>query len=159
MACRYRRKALLLTATALLAAAVLWLVLPGRLSPLEQSLVGTWCAIGDPRPLVLDLCPDRSCQLRKLNDDTIGPGRYALAGKWHIKGGVLVCDWGSGWEALSPVRAVPGGPSFGGVQLPALQWRPPRGGQVVEVTAEGVTVRGPDGTLRTRSRYKETDSK
>lgn len=158
-----RRRALLLATLALLLAALLWSLLPTRLSRLEQSIVGSWwTAYGSSRDttFVLEFRPDRSCVQRKLDGSEMGPGLDSLAGKWKVKDGILVCDWRRGSEAVVPVRVIPAGVALGQVPLPSLHWVHAQGmGQIVGVTADELVLQWPDGTLETYKRYGEPGGK
>ena len=140
MAQRYKRKVPLLVAVALLAAALWWL-LPARLSPLEQSLVGSGRCMYEVGPCVLDMRPDRSFQFRRVDGKEIGPGLYSQEGKWHAANGVLVFDSRSARQTLFPVEIVAGGTGPGGVPLPGLRRLRPGEVEVIGLTDNELTVR------------------
>ena len=159
MARRHKRKVLLLAA-ALLAAVALGLLMPARLSPLEQSVVGSWRFTDDVGSYALDLSPDRGYQFRRQDGQEIGPGLYALEGKWHIKGGVLVCDWRSRRQALLPVTVAAASSGSGGVRLPDLRWLRPEELEVIVVTGNELTLRPRHGGQpRNWKRYERPDIK
>jgi hypothetical protein len=150
---------LVLLMAALLLAGVWRYHTRARLTPLEQSIVGSWRATyGPPRnaAFILDFRPDRTCLQRRADGSAMGHGVHSLGGTWHVKDGVLVCDWRRGWEAVLGVRVVGDGPTLRRLQLPTLRRVSAQEmGAIVAVTSEELTLRWPDGTLDIQKRHQE----
>lgn len=161
--------AVFLTTLGLLLAAVLWFIIPAPLSPLEQSLVGSWYPeFGPPRYMkprnVLELRSDRSCLSHRLVGSELIP-RTGPAGRWEVKRGVLIVDWRQGIQTVLPVEYFPGSFSLRRVQLPRLRWEPriawsrSEVGRIVAVTEDELAIQCYGDNVESWKRYEEPGAK
>src|SRR3954470_23646587 len=105
---RSKRVRIMLVVVGLLAASAAasnWLA--RRLSPAEETFVGTWATRPRPQPdgavAALLLRPDRTCRVRWL--DAAGnekPARPPLNGDWRVQGGWLMADMRNGAGPFRP---------------------------------------------------------
>lgn len=155
----WRRHSVLL-AVAMLAAGMLWLIMPAWLSPREHSLVGKWCytcrlSAPDDTTVICDFRPDRHCLIRAI-DKASGVEQRRLTGTWYVENDTLVCDWRNGWDRAIPIRMSAIGSVIGSIRLPSIQWVKPVDRCIVQsVTESDLVVRRPDDSLFSWQRCKE----
>src|SRR5260370_2095030 len=87
------RRHSVVVAVAMLAAVMLWLIIPAWLSPLEHSLVGKWwytsrLSAPDDTTVICDFRPDRHCLIRAICKAS-GAEQRRLTGTWYVENETL----------------------------------------------------------------------